>query len=506
MVLTVHLLYPDRGLDPKTDPPPGSADLEADLGLDGIWKAMAGGDPFVLDVARRVTLHSLTTEGVIRYRQGVLRDCLADQKSFEELYSLAVAAIEGDRRIWGLASRRPAHALRRATQSLDLLLPLLRRLRQVIEGSMSGLPSAGVRSMVSAVRSDLDDAYLAGLDSCVQGLHRLSETQSISARLGPGNQGTELELRVPSATRVGWAERLGLGERSQYSFQIAPRDDAGLQALADLVDRGINSGVEAVAQAADHVLDFFSVLRFEVGFYLGCRNLHRALSDAGTSLCWPEPLSSEEPGLRCRALVDAGLVLRAPSPVVGNDIDATGCRLLVVTGANSGGKSTFLRSVGLAQLMLQAGMFVAADSFAAMVATSVQSHFVRGEEGEVDTGRLDNDLARLAEAVGRLNRGALLLLNEPLSATNEREGSEIARQVISALLEEGVTVILVTHFFTLATALRGTPTVPVLHLIAERLADGRRTYRIRVGDPMPSAFGSDLLARFELVGEAGRQT
>ena len=33
----------------------------------------------------------------------------------------------------------------------------------------------------------------------------------------------------------------------------------------------------------------------------------------------------------------------------------------MVTGANTGGKSTFLRSVGLAHLMMQAGMFVSAN-------------------------------------------------------------------------------------------------------------------------------------------------
>ena len=46
--------------------------------------------------------------------------------------------------------------------------------------------------------------------------------------------------------------------------------------------------------------------------------------------------------------------------MTGNDIDADGKSLIVVTGANEGGKSTFLRSVGTAQLMMQAGMFVTA--------------------------------------------------------------------------------------------------------------------------------------------------
>jgi hypothetical protein len=502
-VLRVNLLHPDRSYEPQVDAPPGAADLEADLGLEGIWAAMAGRDPFLLEVVRRVSLEGLTSAQAIRYRQQVLRDCLQHPSSFEELYSLAVAAIDGDRRIWGLASRRPTHALRRATQSLDLLVPLLRRLRGVAEEGLTGLKSEGARALLSTIRSDLDDDYLGRLDGCLQGLHRLGEAQSISARLGPGNQGTELVLRVPSAARTSWAERLGLGERTQYSFQIAPRDDAGLQALAELVDRGVNSGADAVAQAADHVLAFFSVLRFEVGFYLGCRNLHLALSEVGTPLCWPEPLVQTEPGFCCRGLVDAGLAVRTASPPVGNEVDAAGRHLVVVTGANSGGKSTFLRSVGLAQLMLQAGMFVAADSFRATLATTVQTHFVRGEEIGLETGRLDHDLARLAETVGRLSRGALLLLNEPLSGTNEREGSEIARQVISALLEDGVRVVLVTHFFTLADALRATPAWSVLHLLAERLPDGRRTYRIREGEPLASAFGTDLLARFELAwGEA----
>jgi DNA mismatch repair ATPase MutS len=49
--------------------------------------------------------------------------------------------------------------------------------------------------------------------------------------------------------------------------------------------------------------------------------------------------------------------------VVGNTVDLDGKSLVIVTGANQGGKSTFLRSVGLAQLMMQAGMYVGAESF-----------------------------------------------------------------------------------------------------------------------------------------------
>ena len=46
---------------------------------------------------------------------------------------------------------------------------------------------------------------------------------------------------------------------------------------------------------------------------------------------------------------------------MGNDLSADSKALVVVTGANRGGKTTFLRSVGLAHLMMQCGMFVAAS-------------------------------------------------------------------------------------------------------------------------------------------------
>jgi len=52
------------------------------------------------------------------------------------------------------------------------------------------------------------------------------------------------------------------------------------------------------------------------------------------------------------------------SAVVGNALDAGGKRLYVITGANQGGKSTFLRSMGQAQLMAQRGRVGGADGAA----------------------------------------------------------------------------------------------------------------------------------------------
>ncbi|MGC2397047.1 MAG: hypothetical protein WA579_13750, partial [Rhodomicrobium sp.] len=62
------------------------------------------------------------------------------------------------------------------------------------------------------------------------------------------------------------------------------------------------------------------------------------------------------------------LSLSLKGKAVGNGMTGNGKALAIITGANQGGKTVFLRSIGLAQLMMQAGMFVGAEAFSANVA------------------------------------------------------------------------------------------------------------------------------------------
>ena len=123
---------------------------------------------------------------------------------------------------------------------------------------------------------------------------------------------------------------------------------------------------------------------------------------------------------------------------MGNDLDADSKALVVVTGANRGGKTTFLRSVGLAHLMMQCGMFVAARSFSAGVRLRVFTHFRREEDRSMTGGKLEEELARMSSVISHISPGCLLLCNEPFASTNEREGSDIARQVFLPLASAGV--------------------------------------------------------------------
>jgi DNA mismatch repair ATPase MutS len=108
-------------------------------------------------------------------------------------------------------------------------------------------------------------------------------------------------------------------------------------------------------------------------------------------------------------------------------------------------------------------------------------------------GKLDEEFERLDEIVGALGPNALVLFNESFASTNEREGSEIARQVVRALLEKRIKVFFVTHLYEFARGLfeRGSEH-RVLFLRADRRVDGTRTFKLFEGEPLETSYGEDL--------------
>jgi DNA mismatch repair ATPase MutS len=212
-------------------------------------------------------------------------------------------------------------------------------------------------------------------------------------------------------------------------------------------------------------------------------------------MCFPSPAPPEGDVLSANGLYDVSLALVMEGVVVGNDFDADGKHLIMITGANQGGKSTFLRSVGLAQLMMQSGMFVGATDFRANTMRGVFTHYRREEDPTMVHGKLDEELVRMSEIVDLVTPGCLLLCNESFASTNEREGSEIARQVVRAMTDFGVKVVFVTHMYELARALYAERSASARFLCAERRDDGHRTFRVIEGPPIPTSFGEDLYAQ-----------
>jgi DNA mismatch repair ATPase MutS len=380
--------------------------------------------------------------------------------------------------------------LRSSVQKLELLVGFLRRLRQVTDEHAAEFDSEGFTRFCAMLAEELDDDYFDVVDAQLKEL-KFRGGMLLSSQLSAGNKGSRYMLRQPP--EQSWFERVF--DRSRYSFTIPDRDENGFRALGELEDRGLNLVANALTQSRDHVLSFFVMLRTEVGFYLACVNLHERLAERGQSTCFPVPLASGEVALSAQALYDVGLTLTVDQQVVGNDVNADGKPLVMITGANQGGKSTFLRSVGVAQLMTQCGMFVAAASFHASVCDGIFTHYRREEDESMESGKLDEELARMSGIADQITPNCMLLCNESFAATNEREGSEIARQVVGALLAENIRVLFVTHMFDLAHGFYSQGLETVLFLRAERGSDGARPFKLAEGRPLPTSYGEDAYAK-----------
>lgn len=478
------------------DPVPSQrvAALAQDLELRTLWGAMAAGDEYLFEAVRRGVLSSLTDPAEIMYRQHVLADCLANPETVRAVYGLAIEAIESTRQGGALIhGSRPDMILYRSRNVLERQFGVLERLRRLADEQADSFRSEGFTRFFAMLRSELDDDYL-GLVG--RHLRELEFARGVleSAELGRGNIGQGYVVRTPRERR--WTERLTPGGRPpSYSFMLPARDEAGFRTLEEIRGQGLNHVADAVAQSADHVKSFFAMLRLELAFYLGCVNLRTLLEEKGEPTCFPTAVGPDDPVFSAEGLYDVSLAFHLDGRVVGNTVAADGKPLVVVTGANRGGKSTFLRSVGLAQLMLQSGMFVPAESLRASVCTGLFTHYKREEDRSLESGKLDEELARMSEIADAIAPGSLLLCNESFASTNEREGSEIARQVVRALLEQRIRVVFVTHMFDLADGFRQQQGDSTLFLRAERDGDGHRSFRLAEGEPLPTSYGADTFRR-----------
>ena len=464
--------------------------MARDLRLHVLVTSMARGDVFIADLAMQVLTKPLRTVGEIRYRQAVVGDCLGNRGVIRAMYTLATGAIEGERRIWGAGMRSPELILSRSIEVLELLLAALEDLRRQSVESRGGFASPGFAAFIAQLDELVDDAFLATARGHLAELR--DRRIHVSARLGPGNRGVAYVLHRRPAATGRWRTAVKQTARRGQTLKVLLSDQNAMNTLAEVRAQAIAPAAAALTQSAGHMLAFFSLLRQELGFYLGCVNLHEDLGQTATPTCMPAPVGDALAAHSFRGLRDSALAIVGGKPVVGSDADAAAMPLAVITGANGGGKSTLLRAVGLAQVMMQAGMFVTADAFTAGLRSTVLTHFTREEDPSLERGKLADELDRLSALIDEATPDSLVLLNESFACTSEREAADIALQVTSALVDSGVRVWFVTHLQQYAATMRRDARWPVLFLQPELDVNGRRTFRITLAPAASDSHGADL--------------
>jgi DNA mismatch repair ATPase MutS len=500
--MKAFLMYRDQDFDLQRKLPVNEQALTQDLELNTLFNAMALGDKFLFEVIRKAVLSGVDDLDTIIYRQDILKDCLKNPSIVRNIYAIAVEAIEKKQKkfYFGIFSRYPAGILHSARDALQMFFDMLKQLKNIADEHVDKFESEGFRTFFAMLKKELDDEYFARLQDHLREL-KFRDGVLISAELGRGNEGTGYILHRSQEKKQSWMERFFTQKPPAYTVRIHERDEAGARALGELKDRGINLVANALAQSTEHINSFFTMLQTELAFYVGCLNLQEKLAQKGEPITFPVPIAAEERRHSFKGLYDVCLALTMGQRVVGNDVNADDKDLVIITGANQGGKSTFLRGIGLSQLMMQCGMFVPAESFRANVCSGLFTHYKREEDASMKSGKLDEELSRMSDIVDNIVQNSMVLFNESFAATNEREGSEIARQIVCALLERHIKVFFVTHLYELAHGFYEQKRQNAIFLRAERQLDGGRTFKLIEGEPLQTSFGQDLYDK--IFGDAG---
>lgn len=153
---------------------------------------------------------------------------------------------------------------------------------------------------------------------------------------------------------------------------------------------------------------------------------------------------------RIEGLYDPNLLRsKSPQDIVKNDVtfDDAG-KIHLVVGVNSGGKSVFLRSIGIAQILFQLGLPIPARN-ARMVAFHQVMACFSNRIGDKVGGRLENECKQIAKLCENASDACLVLLDEMFSSTNSYDAALLARKTVEWFAVKGTYVVYTTHIHEL---------------------------------------------------------
>lgn len=468
-----------------------------DLKLDLVLDAIAGDDRFLRSLFKKIFLNPSIHTREIKMRQEILAEAIHYQQFFKKIYHLSTESIN-----------KINYYKEASHPKYNKIIPASKKILTQSEIAMINLHHL---ELIHDLAADYKDIFTSSY---------LNEFLSITLNHYTKdffNKAKELlneliDLKVHSEIIIGGHPGFGLKLREvqlhavSASYNTSEKNKRTNKEKADAVilldnpvlinnsQEIINSGMiwilKSLSDFNNEVHNFLETVREMFGFYTGALNLHQKIINSGETVCFPEFIDTKK--YQFSELKDIGLILKNNGPVVGNSVSFSGKNLCIITGANQGGKTTFLRSIGLAQLMAQSGLFVTAGSFLCYVFCGIYTHFPDEEDRALRTGLLEQELQRLHNLISLMSKDSLLLMNETFSTTTEYDASYLTEQITAAFRSCGLLTIFVTHLYQYAHKIYEEASDDCIFFRAGRNSDGSRTHTIEIGEPVKSSFALDL--------------
>lgn len=469
------LLFP-QGLAGRTPGQRLTPTACADLDLAEVVRALAGQDrrrqAMVWDVLTEMGAPAET----ITYRQEILDDLLADPRLAARLATLLPLLAELGRPPEPSGGRDDDWGILELTARLTDLSLYVRAVTELRAALQEGAPrSAGLGALRDLLAHEMASPTFRSLEEELPPLRervKQGECITIAINLKPSwepESAAILSIGPRVAGRGSLIDRLlHSGEGDERAVTPLRRaDPVNLRSQDNVLFQDLRTLLEATAGPALASLDRFAGvaaaklthLEPELAFFLGAASLFRRLRAAGLPLCRPEmaPMAERVTAVREGYSLPLALRLlaeRSPGTrrVVPSDIlfDGEQGRIWILTGPNRGGKTTFLRAVGVGHILFAAGLLCPGRTARISPVDNVITHFLAPETANPGEGRLDEEAERLAGVFAEATPHSLVLLNEVLAGTSQIEALALATDAVRGFRLLGARCIYATHLHDLA--------------------------------------------------------
>ncbi|HEY6492588.1 MAG TPA: hypothetical protein VIZ43_04895 [Trebonia sp.] len=237
----------------------------------------------------------------------------------------------------------------------------------------------------------------------------------------------------------------------------------------------------------------------ELQFYLAYLDYIGPVRAAGLRFCYPE-VSVGSTDVHAAATFDLALarkLVTGRKPVVTNDfrLDAPE-RVIVVTGPNQGGKTTFARTFGQLHHLAAAGCPVPGSHARLVLPDRLFTHFEREEDLAAMTGKLEDDLIRIGGILRAATGRSIIILNETFASTTLHDARFLGTKLLTKVMRLGALCVYVTSVDELAAL--GEQVVSMMSTIVPD-NPAQRTYKVVRKPADGLAYAMSLAEKYDLT-------